>query len=123
MKKLLIVSVIILTAVACRKTPISPLPEVKTPNSLEITNKVGIKLESPFVTSEVAMNVKLETSGNITIKIIDIANRVVSKETLYVNSGDNILKVYTNALPASAYRIGLYDQNGNMLGITDFNKL
>jgi hypothetical protein len=69
------------------------------------------------------MNVKLESSGNVTIKILDISNRVVSKETLYVNSGDNILKVYTNALPPSAYRIGIYDKNDNLLGITDFNKL
>ena len=37
--------------------------------------------------------------------------------------GDNILKVYTSALPSSAYRIGLYDSNGNLIGITDFNKL
>jgi hypothetical protein len=42
---------------------------------------------------------------------------------MYANSGDNILKVYTTALPASAYRIALYDANGNMIGITDFNKL
>jgi adenosine/AMP kinase len=69
------------------------------------------------------MNVKLETAGNVTVKILDIANRVVSKETMYAKSGDNILKVYTTALPASAYRIALYDANGNMIGITDFNKL
>jgi hypothetical protein len=75
------------------------------------------------VTSEVAMNVKVETSQTVTVKILDIANRVVSKEEMYLNSGDNILKVYTTALPASAYRIGLYDKNGNLLGITDFNKL
>jgi hypothetical protein len=37
--------------------------------------------------------------------------------------GDNVLKVYTNALPSSAYRIGIYDSNGKQLGITDFNKL
>ena len=83
----------------------------------------GIKLQSQFVTSEVAMNVKLETAGNVTVKILDIANRVVSKEVMYANSGDNILKVYTTALPASAYRIALYDANGKMIGITDFNKL
>lgn len=107
----------------CRKTPFVPIPEVKVPNSLEITNKVGIKLESPFVSTEVSMNVKLDFSGNVTIKIFDISNRVVSKEVVYVNSGDNILKVYTTALPPSAYRIAIYDKNDNMLGITDFNKL
>jgi hypothetical protein len=40
-----------------------------------------------------------------------------------VKAGDNILKVYTSALPSSAYRIGLFDSKGNQLGITDFNKL
>lgn len=123
MKNLILIVLLMTGAIGCTKTPITPKPEVLIPNPLEITSKVGIKLESPFVTSEVAMNVKLETSGNVIIKILDISNRVVSKETMYVNSGNNILKVYTNALPPSAYRIGLYDQNGNMLGITDFNKL
>jgi hypothetical protein len=42
---------------------------------------------------------------------------------MWVNSGDNILKVYTSTLPSSAYRIGLFDSNGKQLGITDFNKL
>lgn len=121
MKKIILSLIVLVTIIGCRKTPFIPQPEV--PNPLEITNRVGIKLESPFVTSEVAMNVKLESSGNVTIKILDISNRVVSKETLYANSGDNILKVYTNALPPSAYRIGIYDKNDNLLGITDFNKL
>ena len=120
MKKIIPI-LLLVTILGCRKTPFVPQPDV--PNPLQITNKVGIKLESPFVTSEVAMNVKLENSGNYTIKIMDISNRVVSKETLYANSGDNILKVYTSALPPSAYRIGIYDNNGNILGITDFNKL
>jgi hypothetical protein len=75
------------------------------------------------VTSEVAMNVKTEYSGKVTIKIFDISNRVVSKEVTTVTAGDNILKVYTTALPRSAYRIGLFDSNDKMLGITDFNKL
>jgi len=48
---------------------------------------------------------------------------VVSKEQLEVKVGDNIVKVYTSALPSSAYRIGLFDNQGNMLAITDFNKL
>ncbi len=69
------------------------------------------------------MNVKLEKAGTATIKIFDIANRVVSKENVNVVAGDNLLKVYTNALPQSAYRIGLFDSNNNMMGIADFNKL
>ena len=90
---------------------------------LKMTNSVGIKLQTAFVTSEVAMNVKTETAGLVTVKIFDIANKVVSKETMNVVAGDNSLKVYTNALPSSAYRIGLFDANGKQLGITDFNKI
>ena len=121
MKKL-VLFLTIMVIVGCTKTPL--IPELPKPvdNSLKIESSVGIKLQSPFVTSEVAMNVKVETAQTVTIRIMDIANRVVSKEETYLNTGDNILKVYTAALPASAYRIGLYDRNGVQLGITDFNK-
>jgi hypothetical protein len=122
MKNLLFVLFAIMVIVGCRKDPFVT-PPVVVDNSLTITQSVGIKLQSQFVTSEVAMNVKLDAGQNVTIKIFDIANRVVSKETMWVNSGDNILKVYTTSLPSSAYRIGLFDNNGKQLGITDFNKL
>lgn len=123
MKKLLLVLLCSIALSACRKLdiPISQPPVMA--ESLKITNSVGLKLQSPFVTTEVLMNVKLETASTVTIKIFDISNRVVSKETVSVVAGDNILKVYTNALPPSAYRIALYDASNNQLGITDFNKL
>jgi hypothetical protein len=120
MKKILIVALIVIGFGGCSKDDI--LPEPISPN-LTITKPMGIKLETAFVTSEVAMNVKADEAGTITIKIFDIANKVVSKEQLGVKVGDNILKVYTKALPSSAYRIGIYNASGVMLGITDFNKL
>jgi hypothetical protein len=122
MKKLLFVLFGIMVIAGCRKYPFVT-PPVVVDNSLNITQSVGIKLQSQFVTTEVAMNVKLDAGQNVTIKIFDIANRVVSKETMWVNSGDNLLKVYTNALPSSAYRIALFDSKGKQLGITDFNKI
>ncbi len=123
MKKVLLVLFGIILLAGCTKFEEYPLPRTNATSELKIDATAGLKLQSVFVTSEVAMNVKLETAGNVTVKILDIANRVVSKETMYAKSGDNILKVYTTALPASAYRIALYDANGNMIGITDFNKL
>ena len=124
MKKLLLVLFGALLIAGCRKVDIYPQPPVVNPNeALKIEAASGLKLQSVFVTSEVAVNIKLENAGNVTIKIFDIANRVVSKETMYANSGDNILKVYTNTFPQSAYRIALYDASGVMIGITDFNKL
>jgi len=121
MKKVLAIAAILF--VGCTKVDV-PTPQPPVTNAeLKIASAVGIKLQSPFVTNEVAMNVKSDVAQPVTIKIFDISNRVVSKETVNVSVGDNILKVYTSALPPSAYRIGLFDANGNQLGITDFNKL
>ena len=122
MKKTLLIVLISTVLTGCYKDDILPAPQAIS-EDLKIASSVGIKLQTAFVTSEVAMNVKTETAGSVTIRIFDIANRVVSKETMNVVAGDNVLKVYTNALPSSAYRIGLFDANGKQLGITDFNKI
>lgn len=112
-----------LLALSCRKVDLpAPMMQELTPE-LKMTSLSGIKLQSSFVTSEVAMNVKSEVSQTVTVKIYDIANKVISKSTSDVKAGDNVLKVYTNALPSSAYRIAIFDDKGKQLGITDFNKL
>ena len=111
-----------LVLLSCRKTNDVVLIN-QIPSELAINSVSGIKLETPFVTSQVSMNVKSEIEQTVTIKIFDISNRVVSKSTSDVKAGDNVLKVYTNALPSSAYRIALFDNKGNQLGITDFNKI
>ncbi len=122
MKKILSLLFMSVLLTGCYKEDIVPTPQ-SVSEDLKMTSSVGIKLQTVFVTSEVAMNVKTETAGSVTVKIFDIANRVISKETMNVVAGDNLLKVYTNALPSSAYRIGLFDSNGKQLGITDFNKV
>ena len=122
MKKLALILVTLIVFAGCTKHDI-PTPDQITGTDLKIATAVGIKLQSQFVTSEVAMNVKSDVAQTVTVKITDIANKVVSKSTMDVKAGDNILKVYTNAFPTSAYRIALYDAAGNQLGITDFNKL
>jgi hypothetical protein len=122
MKKLGLILVTLIVFAGCTKHDI-PTPDQITGTDLKIASAVGIKLQSQFVTSEVAMNVKSDVAQTVTVKIMDIANKVVSKSSMDVKAGDNILKVYTNAFPSSAYRIALYDARGNLLGITDFNKL
>lgn len=118
---ILVVGVVALTGCMNEKDILPANQEVR--EELKISNSVGIKVENPFVTTEVAMNVKSEVAGKATIRIFDIANKVVSKENVDLQVGNNVLKVYTNALPSSAYRIGFFDSNNRMLGITDFNKL
>ena len=123
MKRILIVvGLISVTLVSCQKEE-SFVPDVQVSEELKITQSTGIKLQTPFVTTEVAMNVKIDKPQAVTVKIFDISNRVVSKEQLDVKAGDNLLKVYTTALPSSAYRIALYDATSKQLGIADFNKL
>jgi hypothetical protein len=122
MKKILILAAITTLLVSCQNEE-SFVPRMEVAQELKMADKVGIKLQTAFVTNEVAMNVKTETNGKFTVKIFNIANRVVSKEEVDVKSGDNVLKVYTSALPASAYRIALFDEKGVQIGITDFNKL
>jgi len=122
MKKVCLIAVMAVLFVGCRKVEVLPTPQPVS-TELNITSAVGIKLQSAFVTSEVAMNVKSDVSQTVTVRIFDIANKVVSRETINVKTGNNIVKVYTNALPSSAYRIGLFDASGKQLGITDFNKL
>ena len=122
MKKVSLVLFGLIFLVGCRKVDIPVQSQVISDN-LKISSSVGLKLETPFITSEVAMNIKSDVAQKVTVKIFDISNRVVSKSTSDVKVGDNILRVYTSALPSSAYRIALYDSAGNMLGITDFNKI
>jgi hypothetical protein len=122
MKKVSLVLFGLIFLVGCRKVDIPVQSQVISDN-LKISSSVGLKLETPFITSEVAMNIKSDVAQKVTVKIFDISNRVVSKSTSEVKVGDNILRVYTSALPSSAYRIALYDSAGNMLGITDFNKI
>ena len=123
MKRILIVVLLIFGLGGCIDDTIIEQPITEVNEELKIQNSVGIKLETSFVTTEVAMNVKVDIAQPVTIKIFDISNRVVSKETMNVTAGDNILKIYTTALPSSAYRIALFDVKGNQIGITDFNKI
>ena len=119
MKKLLFVLFGIMVIVGCRKD-VSTNPAT---NPLDIKANVGVALQTTFVTNDVKINVKTDAAQTVTIKILDIANRAVSKSTTDVISGDNILTVYTTTLPTAAYRLAIYDSKGTLLAITDFNKI
>jgi len=121
---LMIMMVLILVQLlSCTEQEILPTQSTEVAENLKIVGNVGIKVQNTFVKEEVAMNVKTETAGTYIVKILNIANKSVSKEEVTIKAGDNLLKIYANALPSSAYRIGLFDMQGNLLGITDFNKL
>ena len=70
MKKLLLILVTTIVFAGCRKVDV-PMPINQIPSELAISSLSGIKLETPFVTSSVSMNVKSETAQIVTIKIFE----------------------------------------------------
>ena len=123
MKKVLGLLIMICIVASCANEDLLVPTTTEVTEKLQIVGNVGIKVETPFVKEQVAMNVKAESAGTYIVKILNIANKSVSKEEVTLSAGNNLLKIYANALPSSAYRIGLFDLNGNLLGIADFNKL
>jgi|688.fasta_scaffold42909_8 nitrous oxide reductase accessory protein NosL len=123
MKKVLGLLAMICIVASCTNEDLLVPTTTEVTEKLQIVGNMGIKVETPFVKNEVAMNVKAETAGTYVVKILNIANKSVSKEEVTIKAGNNLLKIYANALPSSAYRIGLFDLEGNLLGIADFNKL
>jgi nitrous oxide reductase accessory protein NosL len=123
MKKVLGLLTMICIVASCTNEDLLVPTTTEVTEKLQIVGNMGIKVETPFVKNEVAMNVKAETAGTYVVKILNIANKSVSKEEVTIKAGNNVLKIYATALPSSAYRIGLFDLEGNLLGIADFNKL
>ena len=122
MRIFLALGIILLICIGCdRQDDILPISTIS--DNLKISESTGIRLDSPFVTESVEVNVKIQDPEYYTIRILDISNRVISKEDIFLKSGDNIIEVSTAVLPRSAYRISLSANNGQILGITDFNKL
>jgi hypothetical protein len=68
------------------------------------------------------MNVKLNSSGNYYIKVLDISGKVVAKELVNGRIGDNIFTVYTSTLPKSSYRLELFHE-AEKVGTTLINLL
>lgn len=119
MKKLLALAALLI--VSCAKDEIYEEVQMDIiPESLQMVDPVGIKLESNFVSNEALMNVKLSDKGDYTLKILDINNKVVASEKVKGFIGDNLFKVYTKVLPKSSYRLELYKIN-NRVGYTQIN--
>ena len=97
-----------------------PIYMEEIPQELKIDALVGIKLESNFATDVINMNVKLDTEGEYFITVLDISNRIVSKEKVSGKLGDNLFKVYTSTLPKSSYRLELY-RDQTKIGTTNIN--
>jgi len=120
MKKLITLLFLVLLTSCMKDDFIEPINLVEVPESLEIADVQGLKLESTIVSDEVRMNVKLPYGGVYRIKIRDISKNLVSQEKIEGDEGDNILKVYVSSLENDGYIIELTDDAHDIIGLTTF---
>jgi hypothetical protein len=123
MKRSIILLFLFIITFSCSEVD-EPVIVAKSSIPAELSlNTVGIKLASNFVTTEAKMNVRLDAADKVTIKIIDLSGKTVSSESVDAVSGDNVLTVYTKALPRSSYELKLYNSNNQEIGKTLINLL
>ena len=123
MKKLLLLLLTFTILIGCAKDYefLEPITNEEIPQSLQIKELIGIKLENTIVTDRVAMNVKLPLDGKYRIKIRHgINNELISQEMIDAEEGDNLLRVYVASLDKSGYMIQLTDEFHNVLGNQSF---
>jgi len=118
MKKVLLLLSVFLLIGCMDDDIISPIDDiVEVPESLEIADIQGLKVESTIVSDEVRMNIKLPYTGKYRVKIRDISKNLISQEKLDAKEGDNILKVYVSSLENDGYTLELTDDNHDIIGI------
>lgn len=123
MKRLLIGITLFTLIFSCSDMEtVTEIPTSSVPLELGL-NTVGIRLASNFVTTEAQMNVRLASADKVTIKIVDISGKTVSSESVDAKAGDNLLNVYTKALPRSSYELQLYNSKNQQIGRTLINLL
>ena len=123
MKKLLLILLTFTILIGCAKDDefLEPITNEEIPQSLQIKELIGIKLENTIVADRVAMNVKLPLDGKYRIKIRHgINNELISQEMIEAEEGDNLLRVYVASLDKSGYMIQLTDEFHNVLGNQSF---
>lgn len=116
MKKLLLLSLTLLTLSCAKDLDFEIMPYTVVPEDLQIIELSGIKLQSNVVSSEVNINVKLPSDGTYRLKLIDLTGKTVSQEKLTATQGDNILKIYVKSLSVSSYTVELLTESNQLLG-------
>ena len=117
MKKVLYTIGIILMLVGCSHDTFELVDPIQmVPESMEMIEVRGIKLETVFVSDKVSVNVKLDKGAQVRLKIRDISGKLVSQEKLTAKEGNNLLSIYTNSLEKSSYTVQLTTDEGKVLG-------
>ena len=83
--------------------------------SLKIQETSGLKFEGPSITDGSLFNFKREQSGAYMLVVRDHFKNVISKSILDINTGDNVLSFYTNAINDGDYTVEFVDELGNIV--------
>ena len=120
MKKILLLTLSLLALSCSKDLDYEMVDFVFVPDNLKIEEPVGIRLASNIVNNQVDVNVKLPVDGTYRIKILDITLNTISQEKLEAKAGDNLIKVYVNALPESSFVVELLTEDNQLLGKETF---
>jgi len=117
MKKLILLFLFI----SCSDTIYIERPIQEVPETLFMSQAIGLKLESYIVKDKVRINTKLPKDGKYRIKILDFSNTIINQEIITGKEGDNILNIYVNSLPVSSYTVELYTNTNDFIGRQTFS--
>jgi len=120
MKKILLLTLSLLALSCSKDLDYEMVDFVFIPDNLKIVEPTGIRLASNIVNNEVDVNVKLPADGTYRIKILDLTLKTISQEKLTAKAGDNLIKVYVNALPESSFMVELLTEDNQLLGKETF---
>lgn len=116
MKKILLLTLSLLALSCSKDLDYEMVDFLFVPDNLKIEEPTGIRLASNIVNNEVDVNVKLPADGTYRIKILDLTLKTISQEKLTAKEGDNLIKVYVNALPQSSFTVELLTEDNQLLG-------
>ena len=116
MKKILLLTLSLLALSCSKDLDYEMVDFLFVPDNLKIEEPTGIRLASNIVNNEVDENVKLPADGTYRIRILDLTLKIVSQEKLTAKAGDNLIKVYVNALPQSSFTVELLTEDNQLLG-------
>ena len=116
MKKILLLTFSLLALSCSKDLDYEMVDFLFVPDNLKIEEPTGIRLASNIVNNEVDVNVKLPADGTYRIRILDLTLKIVSQEKLTAKEGDNLIKVYVNALPQSSFTVELLTEDNQLLG-------
>jgi len=74
---------------------------------LNIDDTDGLKINGNSITNRSNFNIKVSTAGNYTLEVLDISGIAVTRETLDLKHGNNILTFYTKAIEDGDYTINI----------------